>query len=80
MRAANGRHFNSPPDERKVNITKATDFMMFIHILTGQTKNQKRQSLDVTAHKQPISEGDLKKMYSTGSLSAKTPLSLLRKV
>ena len=61
MRAAIGRHLNSPPYDRKVNITKDTDFMTSNHVLTGQIKNQKRQGLDVTAHKQPISEGDLKK-------------------
>lgn len=80
MRAAVGRHLNSPPFERKVNITKDSDFMSSNHVLMGQIKNQKRKGLDITSHKEPLSEGDLNKLYSTGVLSTKSPLSLLRKV
>jgi hypothetical protein len=80
IRAAINRHLTSPPFNRTMNIMHDKEFLSCNQVFTGILRKLRETGKDLTTHKCAIPEGDMAKMYQTGTLSNENPLSLLRKV
>ncbi|XP_070550926.1 uncharacterized protein [Ptychodera flava] len=80
IRAAIHRHITNVPFNRTVNILRDREFHAANTVFIGKIKSLKREGKNTVRHKAPISEGDLKKMFASGTLSDSDPLSLLRLV
>ena len=80
IRACLQRHLSSPPYNRKIDIKKDKEFQGSNQVLEGKLKIMKREGRDRTEHKKPITEEDLRKMYSSGTLGISNPESLQFKV
>ncbi|XP_064597047.1 uncharacterized protein LOC135463632 isoform X1 [Liolophura sinensis] len=80
IRASINRYLNSPPFERNINIMNDREFVMSNNVLAGIIKEKCRDGKDITVHHKPISETDLRRLYSSGTLSNSSPKSLVRKV
>ncbi|PIK42410.1 hypothetical protein BSL78_20736 [Apostichopus japonicus] len=77
LRAAIHRHLTGAPYNRHVNIMRDKDFQSANNVYIGMMKKIKREGLDVSCQKPPISEGDLKTMFESKVLSTDNPSSLL---
>ena len=80
LRAAIQRHIISPPFNRTINILRDREFLPANQVFMGVLRKMKAEGRDVTQHKEPITEGDMKKIYESDALSTKTPMGLVRKV
>lgn len=68
IRAAIQRHLTGPGFNRVINIISGPEFRSANDVLTGQLKDMKVKGLDVAQHHDPISDNDIRKMYSTKTL------------
>ena len=80
LRAALHRHITSPPYNRKFNILRDVEFQSANQVFMGVLKKMRVEGKDITHHKEAITEGDMFKLYKSGTLSNNSPLALQRKV
>ena len=80
IRSGINRHITGPPFNRIINIISDKEFMPANKVLNGRIKNNRALGLDQSSHKKPISEGDMKKLYTTKTLNNDSAESLLHKV
>lgn len=73
-------HLAGPPYKKIIDIWKNPQFQQVNQVLEGKLKMLKREGKDLLQHESPISEEDLKKMYSSGTFSVNNPNSLQAKV
>jgi len=59
---------------------KDSEFMTSNHVFMGLIKMLKRDGKDVTVHKKAVSEGDIKKLYTSGVFGTDDPITLQNKV
>ena len=80
IRAALQRHIISPPYNRTISIVSDAEFKPANLVFNGRLKQNRAAGHDTTKHKDAIEPGDIIKMYSSGTLSNKTPKALQYKV
>ena len=80
IRAAIQRHLESPPFNITFNIITDTIFKPANLVFSGRQKQIKVDGKDKTAHKSPIQQGDMEKLYSSKTLSNENPIALQRKI
>ena len=80
LRAAINRHLSGAPYYKKFDIIRDCQFKAANSIFIGQLRLLKQQGKDITESHKAIGPGDVKKMYSSGTLSNLNPISLQRKV
>lgn len=80
IRAAIQRHFTGPEVNRNINIVSGPAFRAANDVITGILRDLKKEGEDKSKSHPPISELDLKQIYSTKTLSDDTPSSLQLKI
>ncbi|XP_056002564.1 uncharacterized protein LOC125661226 isoform X2 [Ostrea edulis] len=80
LRAGINRYLTGPPFSRSINVMKDAEFMAANRVLSGICKTLIREGSDTVKHHKPISNLDMKKLYTSGVLSNDNPTSLIRKV
>lgn len=80
MRGALQRYLTGDRVQRVINIVTGPEFKSANDVLNGKLKQLKREGLDVSKSHPPISDNDILKMYSSGTLSNLNPTSLQLKV
>ena len=76
IRAGLNRHFNSPPWNRQITLTRDRGFQTCYQVLTGILCDFRERGLDVTQHKKALTAGDVKHAYSSGTLDNEDQVSL----
>ena len=80
IRAGLNRHLTSPPWNRQINLMKDRSFQAANQVLCGILRDYRSRGKDVSQHKEAVTAADVDKIYSSGTLSDKTPRSLQYKV
>ena len=80
LRAGINRHVSTPPISRNINIMRDRDFRGSNQVLTGLIKGLKREGKDKSTHKEPVTDADLEKLYTSELFSEDSPRTLQNKV
>ena len=80
LRNAIERFLNNPPFNKRISITKGSDFQSSNKLLQSQIKLNKRENKENTLHKPAIPRADLVKLKSSDALRGNSPWGLLRNV
>ena len=78
LRAAVHRHLTGEPYSRQINILQDREFQSANQVFLGMLKRMKKEGLDRSCPKPVVSNGDLEKLFTSGVLNDKDPVSLQR--
>ena len=80
IRAGLNRHLSSPPWNRQINLMKDRTFQAANQVFCGLMRDYRARGKDVSQHKAALTNADVERLYSSGTLSDKNPQALLFKV
>lgn len=80
IRAGLNRHLTSPPWNLQINLMHDRVYQGANQVFSGLIRDYRRRGLDVSCKKSAVTAADVELLYSSGTLSNKSPQSLLYKV
>ena len=80
IRAGLNRHVTSPPWNLQINLMHDRTFQSANQVFNGLLRDYRVRGMDKSQHKAALTAADVDRLYTTETLSNKTPVALLHKV